>query len=564
MTASTAIHPAIQTHLNSLQLCSDADIDAFFHPNLKDLPSPFLFSSMEKATELVIDAVDSGADILIWGDYDVDGISGTSLLYLFFQQIGVAVTCHIPNRLTDGYGLNEKVLREYSRSMKADKLLITVDCGISNGEELLLARQYGFKTIVTDHHHVSLDELHADATINPQRPDCSFPFKDLAGVGVAFYLAAGVRSKMHKNNLLSISKVPNLKSHLGLVAIGTVADIMPLTSVNRILVKAGFEAISEGGSEALKGLSALLATLEIKPESITSDSIAFKIAPAINAAGRLGRSDKPLKLLISKNQQEARECAERLVQYNNRRKKITESCFEIALNISRKDIINGVSCLVIVGDFHEGVLGIVASRLVEHHRIPVLVCCYQPDDRMVIKGSGRAPAGWDLYRLIDGVAEHLNNYGGHELAAGFSLSADNFLPFKQNIETLAASKNEIIYNDNNVVENKFVELSLSEALNRTLLDNLASLEPTGEGNPKPVFVDREARFVSGSSFGKNRAHFKGVVRGTYTNIPVVGFNLSDRAHSVNLHEPCRLVFHHSLETYNGRTNWRIIVRDIRQ
>lgn len=562
MTATTDIHPAILTHLSSNQLCSEPEIEAFFHPQLADLPSPFLLASMDRAVDIIIEAIGRSDDILIWGDYDVDGITGTSLLYLFFQQIGVSVNCHIPNRLTDGYGLNDAVLREYSRTMKPSKLLITVDCGISNGEELLLARKYGFTSIVTDHHQVPSIDLYADATINPQRPDCSFPFSDLAGVGVAFYLAAGVRSKMHEKNILRKGSSLNLKSFLGFVAVGTIADIMPLNRVNRILVKAGFEAISKAGSETLKGLTTLLKMLDIEPSCITSDSIAFKVAPAINAAGRLGKPNQPLRLLVAHDNQEAKECAARLIQFNNRRKNITETCCDRAVRLARKDISRGVDCLVVLGDMHEGVLGIVASRLVERYRIPALVCCYQPDDRTTIKGSGRAPAGWDLYRLIEGAADCLNNFGGHELAAGFSLRADNFLLFKQKLETLASSKNEIIYNNNNMINEFFIDLSISEAFNRTLLDNLAGLEPTGAGNPKPVFVDRQARFVSCSLFGRNKAHLKGVVRGRYQNIPVVGFNLAEKIGAIDLSGPCRIVFYHSLESYNGKTAWRVMVKDV--
>ncbi len=564
MTATTEIHPAILSHLNNYQLCREPEIEAYFNPKLTDLPSPFLLASMDRAVDLIIEAIDRSDDILIWGDYDVDGITGTALLYLFFQQIGISVKCHIPDRLTEGYGLNNTVLRDYSRTLKANKLLITVDCGISNGEELLLARKYGFSTIVTDHHQVPSAELYADATINPQRADCAFPFSDLAGVGVAFYLAAGVRSKIKEKNIYSDTYIPNLKSFLGLVAVGTIADVMPLNRVNRVLVKAGFEAIAETESDILKGLKVLLQMLDIELSCVTSDSIAFKVAPAINAAGRLGKPDQPLMLLAASKQQEAKECAARLIQFNNRRKKITETCFDTALKLARKDLARRVSCLVVLGEFHEGVLGIVASRLVERYHVPALVCCYQHDDRATIKGSGRAPGGWDLYRLIEGAADCLNNFGGHELAAGFSLRADNFLVFREKLESLASQKNDDIYNDNYMINSFLIKLSLSEALNRTLLDNLVGLEPTGEGNPKPVFVDEAARFVSCSAFGKNKAHLKGVIRGTYQNIPVIGFNLAEKTRVIDLSEPCRVVFTHSLESYNGRTNWRVIVKDVHQ
>ncbi len=564
-TPEPEIHPAIRTHLASYKLCAEDDVQAFLNPKLDDLPSPFLLASMDTAVDLIIEAISNHDDILIWGDYDVDGITGTSLLYLFFEQIGVSVTVHVPNRLTEGYGLNSDVLRGFSKKLKKNKILITVDCGISNTEELLLAKTYGFKTIVTDHHQLPETDLHADATINPKRSDSTFPYSDLAGVGVAFYLAAGVRSKLQEKNLITVSSLPNLKSFLGYVALGTIADIMPLTGVNRVLVKGGFEALSEGSTNALQGLNTLFNALGVDPRKLTSDSISFKVAPAINAAGRLGYSDQPLRLLISSDRGGAEELASALIQNNNRRRQITEQNFELALAAAGRELVNGAQCMVALGDFHEGVLGIVASKIVERFNVVALVCCYQPDDRSLIKGSGRAPEAFDLHTLMAESATFLKKFGGHKRAAGFSLSAENFLPFKHFFETLVFHKSEINSNDTNNITVFSQELSLSESLDRILLDNLQRLEPTGEGNPKPVFVDRSARFVTHSRFGKNRAHLKGVVRGTYSNIPVIGFNLAEKIDSaVNFHEPCRIVYNHSLETFNGRTSWRIHLQDISQ
>lgn len=557
------IHPAIRTHLASFGLSGEEGAQAFLNPKLDDLPSPFLLASMDTAVDLIIDAIRNNDDILIWGDYDVDGITGTSLLYLFFQQIGVSATVHVPNRLTEGYGLNSDVLRGFSKKLKKNKLLITVDCGISNAEELLLAKKYGFKTIVTDHHQVPETELYGDATINPKRSDSEFPFRDLAGVGVAFYLAAAVRSKVEDNLDISISSVPSLKPFLGYVALGTIADIMPLTGVNRVLVKGGFEALSEGSTRTLQGLNTLFNALGVDPRRLTSDSISFKVAPAINAAGRLGDSAQPLRLLTSTDHKGADKLASGLIQSNNRRKQITEQNFNKVLGIADKLLISGAKCVIALGDFHEGVLGIVASRIVERFGVPALVCCYQPDDRSMIKGSGRAPEGCDLHQLMVETSRYLKKFGGHQRAAGFSLATDNYLPFKESFETLALEKNENIYNDTKEIKTVFQDLSLSESLDRVLLDNLQRLEPTGEGNPKPLFVDRAARFVTFSTFGKNRVHLKGVVRGKYSNIPVIGFNLAEKiGSSLNVHEPCRIVYNHSLETFNGRTSWRIHIQDI--
>lgn len=554
-----SVHPAIKRHLAHHQLCSEEETENYLFPQLKDLPSPFLLKSMDTAVELIISAIKNKEDILIWGDYDVDGITGTSLLHSFFKEIGVTVKCHIPNRLTDGYGLNGAVLREYATSLSSNKLLITVDCGISNGEELVLAKKYGFKTIVTDHHQVPASTLYADATINPKQTDCEFPFSDLSGVGVAFYLAAALRNVIANNNLLKGIYIPNMKPFLAFVAIGTIADIMPLTGVNRILVKGGFESIS---STSYRGIKNLFTTLDIDNGLLTSEAVSYRIAPAINAAGRLGEVDKPLKLFLAENDASAKEYASQLVQLNNRRRQITENNYETALDISRKELSICDKLLVILGNFHEGVLGIVASKLVEKYQIPILVCCYHPADRTIIKGSGRAPEGYDLYRLIAGTERYLKNFGGHEVAAGFSLPATNFIRFKEELYTLISSLKNDKNSVSNRLENKYVELSISESLDRTLLDNLMQLEPTGEANPKPLFLDRRTRFVSYSTFGKNRAHLKGVIRGKYSNIPVIGFNLADKINVVNLKDRCSVLYSHSLDYYNGRSSWKVHLKDV--
>ena len=553
------VHPAIKQHLANCGVTTEEEIENYLFPKLKDLPSPFLLKSIDTAVELIISAIINKEDILIWGDYDVDGITGTSLLYTFFKEIGVTAKYHIPNRLTEGYGLNAKVLSDYATKLTEDKLLITVDCGISNGEELSLARKYGFKTIVTDHHQVPESMAQADAVINPKQPDCRFPFSDLSGVGVAFYLAAALRSKIKNNDLLKGISAPNMKSFLDFVAIGTIADIMPLKGVNRILVKGGFEAIS---STPHRGIRNLLATLDINSEVMTSEAVSFRVAPAINAAGRLGEADKPIKLFLAETDDSASEFSSQLVQLNNRRREITDQNYSVALDITHKELLKCNKCVAILGDFHEGVLGIVASKLVEEFRIPVLVCCYHPADRTIVKGSGRAPEGLNLYRLISGAEQFLQNFGGHEAAAGFSLAATNFIQFRETLYTLISASKGFNYNDSKGIGIEYIDLSLSDALDRTLLDNLRQLEPTGEANPKPVFIDRQARFVSISTFGRNKAHLKGTMRGKYNNVPVIGFNLATKLKELNLGEQCTVLFTHGVNYYNGRTNWKVYLKDI--
>ena len=255
MTVSTdqpLIHPIIREHLSLQGLLENGVLDKYLYPALAELPSPFLFKSMDKAVDLIIESIQGGSEIIIWGDYDVDGITSTALLVLFFRQLGVTVRYYIPDRLTEGYGLNGLKLSQLSEEKNQKKLLITVDCGISDHQEIALAQANGFQVIVTDHHNVPQNHVGAEAVINPKQNDCCFPYKHLAGVGIAFYLAAGVRAHLCKiKHISTINYKPNLKSFLGLVALGTVADVMPLNGVNRILVKGGLEAIASGDCSGL-------------------------------------------------------------------------------------------------------------------------------------------------------------------------------------------------------------------------------------------------------------------------------------------------------------------------
>jgi len=554
------IHPAIRKHLKIIGMEDAERLESFLFPTLSELPPPTLFKSMDKAVALVLEAVSKEHEILIWGDYDVDGITATALLVLFFRQVGVSVRHHIPNRLTDGYGLNSKVLQKLSESMRADKLLITVDCGISNKDEIREAQNNGFRVIVTDHHQVPANALQADATINPKQNDCSFPAKDIAGVAVAFYLATAIRSAMRENNSLypGASSV-NMKLFLAYVAIGTVADLMPLTGINRLLVKGGFEVIS---SSELENFILLFDQLNISHKHVLSENISFQVAPAINAAGRLGMSGLPIDLLLTQSSEEACKLAGDLVRLNKKRKAVSRDDFDLALKQVAQSEVEDKSCLVLKGDFHDGILGITASRLAELFQIPVLVCCENLQDSMMLKGSGRAPDGFNLYQALYGCANYLKKFGGHEAAAGFSLVKDSFMNFKRCFEQSVFSLNLGKEYDSDPLVKEYINLPLSDALDPALLDNLLQLEPLGAGNPKPVFVDKDVRFVSLNHFGFNGDHIKGVVRGRYTNIPFIGFNLGKKVKTQDRSRPCSMKYSHMLNYFNGKTSWQIKAEDI--
>ena len=325
------VHPAIRQHLKTLGIVNNKELGSYLFPSLSDLPQPTLFKSMDRAVTLLIEAIENNSEILIWGDYDVDGITATALLVLFFKELGISVKHYIPNRITDGYGLNSRVLQRFSETMRSSKLLVTVDCGISNKDEIREAQANGFKVIVTDHHRVPTDELPADATINPKQADCFFPIKELAGVGLAFYLASALRSTLRNNKSLNtiVSNV-NMKSFLAYVAIGTIADLMPLTGINRLLVRGGFEVIASTGPA---NIITLFDALNISHKDVSGETISYQVAPTINAAGRLGESGLPIDLLLTQSTAEAQRFAADIVKLNVKRKAASRIDLESALKM---------------------------------------------------------------------------------------------------------------------------------------------------------------------------------------------------------------------------------------
>lgn len=559
------IHPAIRAHLQHLGIKDDAAIAHYFYPTLADLPSPDLFRSMDRAVDLVVTAITGKHDILIWGDYDVDGVTATALLVEFFRQLDIPVRWYIPNRLSEGYGLNEPALHTLAADMAVDKLLITVDCGIGNRREIDCAKKLGFTVIVTDHHQVPEDMGDADAVLNPKQQNCSFPCKDLAGVGVAFYLAAAIRAKLNGNNAANIDTCNiNMKSFLDFVSIGTIADVMPLTGVNRLLVKGGFEVLAHSGRA---GMTALLAELGIAGEWLSSEQVSFHIAPVINAAGRLGEATVSLAMLAGRDENKLRGLAGRLVALNTQRKQLGKHDLESALSLIDTYSIEREKCIVINGPFHEGILGITAARLVERYGVPALVCSLGCGDRRQLKGSARAPVGFHLYDAICKCSQFLASFGGHAAAAGFSLKPDSFAQFKTAFRQIARTmfaERQIAERSREAKGTKPIPLPLSEALDPVLLDNLKQMEPFGEGNPRPLFMDERARLVSLSLFGGQGEHFKAVARGAYQNLSAVGFRLGGAARTIDLSAPCSLLYYPVVDSYNGRIRWKIRVENIWQ
>ena len=556
-TEGETIHPIISQHLKAQGVISREAQLRFLNPVLSELPSPFLMKDMERAVELIVKAMHRKTRIVIWGDYDVDGICGTALLVLFLRAYGVAVTSHIPNRLSDGYGLSSRGIDALSAGSDEPLLLITVDCGISNQEEISYAREKGFEVIITDHHQPPAEGVAADAVLNPKLQSCSFPFSELSGAGVAFYFASAIRARLRKEkDLFTTTKEPNMKSFMGLVALGTIADVVPLVEVNRILTRAGLERTC---FQLTPGMSTMLESLGVASDALTAETVAFQIAPAINAAGRLGEPETALELLLS-DELTGDQTSHSLKRLNEKRKKIGAADFEKADQMCRGLEATGKKACVVRGDFHDGVLGITASKLVEKYGMIALVCCNDAEGQ-IVKGSARAPAGIDLYRVIRSCSRFLAKFGGHKAAAGFSLPGKDFEGFKRAIEDAAHLEFVTRSQHNEAQVKNYLHLPVSEAFNSLLLKNLFELEPVGEGNPKPIFTDR-VQFVSIQQFGRNKEHLRGVIRGRYKNVPFIGFNQHLGVLS-EIRERGALI-HYSLfrDSYNGAVSWKIKLEEL--
>lgn len=553
------IDPLVIMLLHNRNICSKQDIINFLNPSLTNLPSPDLLQGMSEGISLIVEAIQAQKDIAIWGDYDVDGITGTALLIQFFRVIGKNVHFYIPDRLNEGYGLNNQGLSKLRKEMVSDNpVLITIDCGIANFTEVREAKQLGFTVIVTDHHELPQGKLFADAVINPKKNGNNKAFYNLAGVGVSFYLAAGIRSALNSQNYFSDSDFlcPNMKWFLSFVALGTIADMVPLTEINRILVRGGFEALV---TTSHQGLIALLRSCDIHGEMLTTDDIAFTIAPKINAAGRIGRAHIALELLLTNDDKDkSLKLASQLTSINVKRKKITKDVFDQALNEAEKLFNDRSSCIVLEGQYHQGVIGIVASQLVEQFRVPVVI--FSRGNEGILKGSGRSVEGVNLFEILQQCEKYTIQYGGHSMAVGLSMFESNFSDFRNILNTIISSSTK------GELADRHLEIDLSCSIDKLfsgdLINQLQLMEPYGEGNKQPIFIDHQTEPVHVSTVGKDSGHIKIRFRGKFSNQEGIGFGLGDKLFELREKRIHSVVYSPMLNRFRRSANWQIKILSI--
>ncbi|NTV12616.1 MAG: single-stranded-DNA-specific exonuclease RecJ [Desulfobulbaceae bacterium] len=537
------------------------EVQRFLYPSLDQLPSPHLLLGLDQAVTILVEARLRRIPVLIHGDYDADGVTATALLVKFFREIDLPVFYFIPDRINDGYGLNCDtlgMLRNRSGIVEhATPILLTVDCGITSVSEIAAAKSLGFRVIITDHHLPALELPEADAIINPHQPGCSFPFRELSGVGVAFYLAAGLRMELVKRGAWLDGSLPNLKKYLDLVAIGSVADMVPLRGVNRILVKAGLEVINQNPGP---GITALLAQINQKVGKTTAETIAFYLAPRLNAVGRIGSAEVALWLLLADDEVLAGKLADALGRANQARKDMSDIIFSEACSQVESQIAEDDLALVVAGEgWHPGIVGLVASRLAREYSRPAVV--FSLDGLGAARGSIRSVGDLDIFRCLQDCAGIIEKFGGHRQAAGLTIKIENLTEFK--VEFAASVGKAINLTD---MESR-LEIDMaadpSEIMSDDILKYLLLLEPCGVGNPGPIFCfhPKGIKLVGVQKIGVGSMRFRVATNGR--EVKGVAFG---RAEWISLAEklPVRLAYKVYQSEYRGEVQWEIQAEDIKE
>ena len=537
------ISELLATVLYNREVLDDDEIDVFLNPKRSDFHDPYLMPDMEVAVNRIIKAIENKEKVMIYGDYDVDGITSITVLKKFLLERGLDAGYKIPNRLNEGYGLNKTAIEKIAN--EGYSLIITVDCGISGNAEIDLANSLGMEVIVTDHHE-PLEELpNAVAIIDCKRKDNKYPFKSLAGVGVVFKLIQAISQK------LNLDEKEYLK-YLDVVCIGTISDIVPLVDENRVIAKLGLKLASV---TKIPGLKSLLKSAGYK--DVNSNTVSFGIAPRINACGRMGYEEEALKLFLTENLVEADSITDKLNEYNKERQAIEKRIFEEAIEkIETNDLDKNNAIVIGSENWHHGVIGIVASKITDLYFKPSILICFEEDGG---NGSGRSIAGFDLHDALCKSSEYLEKYGGHEMAVGLTLKKEKFDAFAENFEKIAkeAHTEEIVS-----VIKVDKEISLKDITIENVND-LKLLEPFGEANKMPVFIYRNLRIDSIRALSEGK-HLKLTLKDNNCIINAIGFNMGKYTEEYQLGDKIDVLGVLEINSYGGVDSVQINMKDIRR
>ena len=535
------INKLLATILANRGITEENQIEKFLKPKRSDFYNPYEMPDMEIAVKRIVKAIEKKEKTIIYGDYDVDGITSVTVLKSFLEERGLEVAEYIPNRLEEGYGLNQNAVEEIAK--QEYKLMITVDCGISAIEEIKYANQLGIETIITDHHEPGNELPEAIAVVDAKRKDNKYPFRNLAGVGVVFKLiqAIGMELELEEKEYLK---------YLDIVCIGTISDIVPLVDENRVIVKLGLKLVEQTRN---LGLRAILQASGYN--KIDSSTISFGVAPRINACGRMGHQEEALKLFLSKEINEVNELTQKLNEYNRLRQETERNIYTDAVEQIEKNGLAKNDTIVVMGkNWHHGVIGIVSSKITELYFKPSILLC---EEEECGKGSGRSIPGFDLYEALSQCDDQIDRFGGHSMAVGISVKKDKFEEFKQKLEQIAREKNieEIV-----PILKIDAQISLDE-ISKEMVDSLKELEPFGEENKTPLFVFKNLKIDSIRALSEGK-HLKLTLKDNKNIVNAIGFNLGELSNEYKIGDKVDVVGNLEINSFNGVENIQINIKDI--
>lgn len=527
--------------LVSKQVDSEEKIRLFLNPTREDFHDPFLMPDMEKAVQRILNAIKEQHKTIIYGDYDVDGITSVTVLKKYLEERGLEVGTYIPNRLNEGYGLNKEAVKKIAD--QGYTLIITVDCGISCIEEIEYANELGIEVIVTDHHEPGEEIPKCLAVIDAKRKDNHYPFNQLAGVGVVFKLIQAISIK------LNLDAKEYLK-YLDIVCVGTISDIVPLVDENRVITKLGLKLVERTKNI---GLKTLLDSTGYK--EINSTTISFGIAPRINACGRMGGEIEALHLFLTNDLQEAKQISEKLNKYNTERQEIEKQIFKQALELVENE--EEKSCIVLGKEgWHHGIIGIVASKITDIYFKPSILICFEGKEG---KGSGRSIPGFDLHDAVMNCNTYVEKFGGHSMAIGINVKKENFEKFKKEFETYTQNSH---INDIIPIIKIDREVDIRK-INIQDIKDLKLLEPYGEANKMPLFLIKNLKIQAIRTLSEGK-HIKLKLGIDNYIIDAIGFNMGNIADKYLIGDKVDVVGSLEINEFGGNENIQINLKDMRK
>ena len=556
LSRDTGLPPIVAQLLLNRGIADARAATTYFDQRLTGLHDPASLPGVPEAAARIVAAIHARRKIVIYGDYDVDGVCGTSILWACLQLAGAAeVEYYIPHRVEEGYGLNANALRKLRAEHRAE-VVITVDCGISAVAEAKLARELGIELIITDHHTIGRDLPDAAALVHPHLPGGAYPFPDLCGCAVAFKLAWQVCKSFGDGKKASPHLRDFLLRSLALVAMATVADVMPIRGENRLLVRHGLAGLVDTASPGLRALLEVSGCLGKK--DLTTGSVGFKLAPRINAAGRLERAMQAVEMLITPDPARAAELAQALDACNRQRQEVERGIVDRAHElIDAQGGLNGRGAIVLgQAGWHPGVVGIVASRLVEAYHRPTVVVALADDHG---QGSARTIGSFNLYNAIHACSAGLTTFGGHAAAAGLKLPRAHFEAFAELFEAHCRAALDAEQLTKSISIDAEVPLG---QLTLKVVEAIEKLEPYGMGNPKPVLVAHNLRVLDAPRFvgeGGRTVQLR-FAQGATTHKAVM-FGMADRARALQAGSTCSVAFHPAVNEWNGRREVQLEVKD---